>query len=693
MGFLAEAQEKTSKAKKKESYKWLTEPGEQGFGLVIILFIICFFLDIVWVKSKGYSGLAPWWVFYIYAWRYSLYAGFGFLAITLLFFWVIRPKRKIYFWHYFSAWWLYITILGIFILNEEVIPGHFGLSNPLSIVLSLFTLLVSIIILRLIGIKIKGTRAEKFLQTKIIKGKMNRIILVLVYFFFFIVIPYGGSQVTKPKIGALPALGEGRKNPNVIIVTLDTLRADHVGIYGYTKPTTPNIDAFTSESIVFDNAFTPIPLTTPAHVSLFTGNLPQSHIVLENTSVFDSTPVTKPDGTEYANTAIGTILREHGYRSFAAVSAIHLGHQFGWGHFVDSLNEYEPPFDDDHWYLRPAFQITPLRLLAAILHQHSNPIRKSDSVVKTFDDWLWDWNPFCHHIIVPKGPFFAWLHFFDAHLPYDPPGEYLKKFDPDYTGKLTGSTHDVEMYNQDKDELAAHGVDLDRYVEHVKACYDGETLFMDEQFGKLIQILKDAKIYDNTLIIVCADHGEGLGERGFFGHNSVPFDYEMRIPFIVKPPNYQGGMKRIKEPVTLCDIAPTIYDITGIDAGVRMDGKSFADLLNGSSIEEEKHTWPVPGMVFLVAHSMRWPDRQVVRFLDREHQRVAWSYFDLVNDPGAFNDLYASEGILPEDDKLDLINWIDRTAADFQYLSERAQEKKDLDEWTIEQLKSVGYLQ
>jgi len=290
-------------------------------------------------------------------------------------------------------------------------------------------------------------------------------------------------------------------------------------------------------------------------------------------------------------------------------------------------------------------------------------------------------------------PFFTWLHFFDVHMPYDPPGEYLKKFDPDYKGMLSGSTPDVEAYNQHKDELAGNGADLDRYVEHVKACYDGEILFMDEQFGKLIAILKEAKIYDNTLIIVCADHGEGLGERGFFGHNSGPFDYEMHIPFIVKPPNYNGAMKRVSDPVTLCDIAPTICDITGVAPGMKMDGKSFAGLLNGSSIEVDRHTWPVPGMVFLVAHSMRWPDRQVVRFLDRERQKVVWSYFDLVNDPGAFNDLYTAEGILPEDDKLDLIKWIEKTSADFQYLSRQAQEKKDLDEWTIEQLESVGYLQ
>ena len=182
-----------------------------------------------------------------------------------------------------------------------------------------------------------------------------------------------------------------------------------------------------------------------------------------------------------------------------------------------------------------------------------------------------------------------------------------------------------------------------------------------------------------------------IGERGFIGHNSVPFDYEMKVPLIVKPPNFKGPSKRISEPVTLCDIAPTIYDMLGIDPSMRMDGRSILPLLDGSAGKGE-FDWPVPGMVFLVAHSMRWEDRQVVRSLDQETESIVWSYYDLMTDPGAFNDLYASEGILPEEDKFELMKWIEETGADFKYLSTQAHEKKDLDEQTLEQLRAVGYL-
>jgi arylsulfatase A-like enzyme len=214
---------------------------------------------------------------------------------------------------------------------------------------------------------------------------------------------------------------------------------------------------------------------------------------------------------------------------------------------------------------------------------------------------------------------------------------------------------------------------------------------MDEQFGRLINVLKGRGLFDDALIIVCSDHGEGFGERGFIGHNSVPFDYEMKVPLIVKPAGFKGPGRRETAPVTLCDIAPTIYETLGIEPGIRMDGRSFLGILDGTTNEGE-FDWPIPGMVFLVAHSLRWEDRQIVRNLDRETEKVTWSYYDLISDPGAFYDLYESEGILPNEDKIALIKWIDDTVADFKYLSTKAHEKKDLDDWTIEQLKAVGYL-
>jgi len=644
--------------------------GFSALALTLTLFAASFLFDITWVQQKGYAGLVPWWIFF----RNGLliYGGLAFAAFILspLIGWFFRPTGSGWIIDRFAGWWLFMTIILVHFINDEFSSGNLSLANPPSVIITLITILVSIALLRFIGYRLARHG----------RGGSKRGIYIAFILLVLIGLPLG-YNMTKPGSAPPAGGGEGNRPPNIILITLDTLRADHLGIYGYDKKTTPNIDGFARDSIVFENAFTPIPLTTPAHVSIMTGNLPQSHMIFQNTSVFDGSPISKPNGKTYENTAIGTILRENGYETFSAVSAIHLNNKFGWGHCADSLNEYEPPYSNP--FLRSTFQLAPIRFVSAALRLPFETIRKSDSVIGCFLEWETNRQS--------DRPFFTWLHCFDVHLPFDPPGEYIRKFDPDYTGKLSGSSVDVTKYNEHREELAAKGVDLERYLVHVNACYDAELFFMDEQFGRLTDELKGRELYDDALIIICADHGEGFGERDYIGHNAVPFDCEMHVPLIVKPPRYSEAGRRVGDPVTLCDIAPTIYDTLGIEPGITMDGSSFSSILKGSDHISE-FDWPVPGMVFLVAHSLRWDDRQIVRSLDRESERVVWSYYDLVADPGAFNDLYESEGVLPEVDKFALIGWIDETVADFKYLSVHAHENEDLDDWTIEQLKAVGYL-
>lgn len=670
MGSLQEFPDQVSKISNAK-HEGRTHPfGFSALALTLTLFAASFLFDITWVQHKGYAGLVPWWIFFRNG--LLLYGGIAFATFILspLIGWIFRPGGSGWMIDRFAGWWLFMTIILVQLINEEFVSGNLGLTNPPSVIISVTTVLVSLALLRFVGYRLAR------------HGRGGRKWGIHIAFILLVIIGLPlGYHMTKPNIAPLAGGREVNRPPNIILITLDTLRADHVSIYGYEKKTTPNIDAFARDSILFANAFTPIPLTSPAHTSIMTGNLPQNHMVFQNTSVYDGTPVSKPNGKTYENTAIGSILRENGYETFSAVSAIHLNNKFGWGHCADSLNEYEPPYSNP--FLRSTFQYAPIRFVSAGLRLPFKVIRKSDSVTDSFLEWEMNRQS--------DRPFFAWLHFFDVHLPFDPPGEYLRKFDPDYTGELSGNSVDVEKYNEHSEELAARGIDLERYLVHVNACYDGELFFMDEQFGRLIDELKGRELYDDALIIICADHGEGFGERGYIGHNAVPFDYEMQVPFIVKPSQYSEVGRRVSDPVTLCDIAPTIYDTLGIDPGIRMDGISFLSILKGPDNKRE-FDWPVPGMVFLVAHSLRWDDRQIVRTLDRESEKVVWSYYDLVADTGAFNDLYESEGVLPEMDKLALIGWIDDTVADFKYLSVHAHEKEDLDEWTIEQLKAVGYL-
>ncbi len=643
-----------------------------GLPVLISLFLITYFIDVYRVLLKGYEEPTP----------YAVFISNGFVLYLLLavVFWLLSPiAGKIFRTRYenpffagFASWWIFVTLLFVLYVNEELIGGRLGFGNPESIVFSILSLAMPLAILKYVSGRVRGVYLSG-------RGMLSIYAITFFMLLIIVVMPFLLNAIG-PDTPATPSEGDSH---DVILITLDTLRADHLNIYGYEPETSPSIDEFARDCVVFDACFTPMPLTNPAHASMFTGNLPQNHLVLTNTSAYEQIPTIKPDGTAYENMSFVEILREQGYDSFAAVSAVHLGNEFGWGKSFTSLNQYTPPFKGH--FANSVYQLAPMRFIAKALRKPINYIRKSDEVFATFLQWD-DWR----QPVSGREPFFAWLHCFDVHVPYNPPGGLERIYMPDYSGSLTCSGPDVQKYNTDRDELLAEGADLDEYIQYANACYDGEIRFMDEQFGMLIDELKKRGIYNDSLIIVCADHGEGIGERDFIGHNSVLVDYETRVPMFIKPPGYSGGGARVKLPVSLCDIAPTVYDFLGIDSSLRMDGESLKPLVDGEP--GRGFGWPMPGMIFLKSHSLRWKDRQIMRNIEPETEAVVWSYYDLRTDPGAFVDLYATEGLLPERDKTSLLEWIEGTSADFAYLAGKAHEKEELDEWTIEQLRANGYL-
>jgi arylsulfatase A-like enzyme len=643
-----------------------------GFFLLIALFSATFIFDLLWVHHKGYQGLVDWVLFaYFSLTLYMFFAVGAFLIAPVVGRILCKPKRRrARIFDFFTPWWVYIILLIVLLVNEELISGRFSFANAKAIIGTLLAFIIPSMLLTYLGKK----QSEKPDPPK--SKPVKTLCYFLSAFLLLFVFAPLAIHLTSPTL-----IDISSDKPSVLLITLDTLRADHLNTYGYGPDTGDAISAFAEESIVFENAFTPIPLTNPAHATIFTGNLPQNHLVLTNTSAYEGSPTLKSDGTAYENLSFATILHEQGYKTFAAVSAIHLGNEFGWGNCFDSLNQYMPDIGESY---EIDFQIAPVRFATKISNSGIQYVRKSDEVNETFRKWL-------PPVLAKPRPFLAWLHYFDVHVPYSPSSEDLidMYLDNDYSGFLKCRGPDVKRYNEEKGKLKAEGLDLDEYISYARACYDAELLEMDMNFGRLIDDLKRKGLYDNTLIIVCADHGEGIGERNFIGHNSELVDYETRVPLFIKPPGYKGRGKRVHSPVTLCDIAPTVYDILDIEANVRMDGTSLVPLIDG---EDVRTGWPVPGMIFLNSHSLRWENKQVIRAINPETQAVEWSFYDLSTDPGAFNDLYATEGLLPENLKSALLNWIDGTGADFSILAGKAREKKALDAWTIEQLRANGYL-
>jgi arylsulfatase A-like enzyme len=317
-----------------------------------------------------------------------------------------------------------------------------------------------------------------------------------------------------------------RQRWNVLLVTIDTLRVDHLGLYGYDRNTSPNLDDFAREAAVFDNAIVPVPLTSPSHMSILTGAYPAEHGVLLNAYWLDD-----------SNLTLAEALKEEGYATAAFVGAKWvLGSRFGYGQGFD------------------------------VYREGRRKERRAKDVNRNALHWL--------RKNGRREPFFAWVHYYDAHCDYAAPRPFYDMFYPDYAGTLDprgkcGKT-DFDRMLLGEDDLA-----------YVKALYDGEIRYVDHQLGALLKELDRAGIDDRTLVVIVADHGEGLGELGVVGHNASLRDYEVRVPLVVRVPGRKRESRRVEQQVEVVSLGATILDLLGIEAPAPLGSGSFARLLEG----------------------------------------------------------------------------------------------------------------
>ncbi len=301
------------------------------------------------------------------------------------------------------------------------------------------------------------------------------------------------------------------KNPSsrasrCLILTIDTLRADHVGAYNDSVDYTPAMDKLARSSIVFDRAYTPVPFTLPAHCSLLTGLYPPRH------GVRDNGPFRL--GTEVITLA--EIAQQNGFRTTAFVSAFPVDSSFG-------LDQGFELYDD------------------AYISQESIAIfiyseRPADETMEQAIQWIKS---------AADSRWLMWIHLFDPHLPYTPPQRLVQKY-----GNL----------------------------------YNSEIAFADEQIGKLHQLLESQGLLEETLFIITADHGEGLGDHGEETHGTFIYNTTVHIPLFIHQPAVLKH-RRSQEAVSLVDIMPTVIDWFGWKEPSIQDGLSLKDhLLKDSSL-------------------------------------------------------------------------------------------------------------
>ena len=347
-------------------------------------------------------------------------------------------------------------------------------------------------------------------------------------------------------------------SPNVILITLDTVRAANMGLYGYARSTTPNIDAFAREKrVVFSQAFSTAPWTLPSHASMFTGRWPHE------LSADHDTPL---DGTY---PTLAEYLRDRGYVTggFAA-NLKYCGRGSGLSRGFSHYEDYRPSLREaasSSTLVRTVADNFRLRRLIQD-DEHLNRITASQTTGRALA-WILD-----HR----DRPFFAFLNYFDAHEPYLPPPPYDRKFGP---GRAQGKHSPLHHWLWNP---AVQHQSLDDTVKQEEIdAYDGALAKLDDELGSLLLVLEKSGVLENTLVIITSDHGEEFAEHGVYEHGYSLYRPGVQVPLIVKPPRSQRSAVRdsvSEAPVSLRDLAATIVDVLGLGAGSPFPGVSLARL-------------------------------------------------------------------------------------------------------------------
>jgi arylsulfatase A-like enzyme len=340
--------------------------------------------------------------------------------------------------------------------------------------------------------------------------------------------------------------------PNVLFVVLDTVRKDHLTVYGHDRPTTPALESFADEAHVYEEAVAPAPWTLPVHASMFTGRYPSDH------------GATQEDPYLAGATTLAESLSAAGYATSC----------FSSNAWITPYTRLTAGFDaqDNFFKVMPGDLLSGplaaawqrindsdrLRGVADRLVELGNAVHerlaagggedsKTPSVVDSTIDFVDD----------ADGPFFSFINLMDAHMPYHPPEEYAAEFAPGVDS--TAVCQNSKAYN-----CGARDIDDEEWTA-IRGLYDAEIRHMDAQLERLFDHLKRAGEWEETMVVVCADHGELHGEHGLYGHEFNIYDPLVNVPLLVKHPELPAG--RTDEQVELLDLYHTVLDATGAEPG------------------------------------------------------------------------------------------------------------------------------
>ena len=464
-------------------------------------------------------------------------------------------------------------------------------------------------------------------------------------------------------LGGILVAGCGLPAPdapvNLIVISVDTLRADHMSLHGYPRNTTPRIAAFAETAVTFENARAPWPKTVPSMVSMFTSRPPHVTGVMfgsRNQYVRDE------------ELLLAEIAKQNGLATGAVISNAVLGAATNFGQGFDTYIE--------------SYKLV-----------RGSPGYRADTVTELAAEWLRNQ--------ASDQPFFSWVHYVDPHATYDPPTEYSMPFFADETYDPTPLRLNADDNNFDSGvagRIWRQNGGQDQQGWYV-ANYDAEVAYTDAEIGRLLDVIDEEGLLSNSLVIITADHGESLGEHNYyFEHGWYPYNAPAWIPFVVYWPGIPEFGRRVSYPVGLINLVPTVVDLMGweLEGDAPFHGRSLAPVLRGDQDRVDDYVVVEAGEGGLERDDFlrsiedaRWkllhvPSKQYQRGM----QQMPYELYEVRTDPMETNNVIAEH---PELANL-MQALLEQRLTDTDSPGEYPQRLPDYSEAEIENLRSLGYI-
>jgi len=474
------------------------------------------------------------------------------------------------------------------------------------------------------------------------------------------------------------------RRPNVVLIILDTLRADHLSCYGYPMKTTPNIDAFAAQAVRYSRAYAAASYTLPSIASILTGLYPCGHGANRTKGPVKnsfSIQTLYEQGLNDNNSTLAEFLKQAGYSTAGIVSNIYLSRSFGFQQGFDY-------FDDD---IPSVASVMPMCAALPFLN-----------IFFPVDDFLTS-RGHNGHRIAPQinasaisclnrygrtSPFFLMLHYFDVHHPYFPERLGMKSVPDSIRHRYNRCANYLDVENQIVSSvMQGQKKLLQDEKDFLINNYDRQLLLLDEKVGEVFSYLKEKKLYDESLIIIAADHGESFGEHNLMLHGICLYEDNLHVPLIIKYPLSDQKKGTVGYPVSLTGLVPTVLSYLTIDTPDFIQGASFVNpqkqVLFAMNIQNPFTPWLLPELFKTDTFSLFNNGYKLIKF-NNGHDQLYY----LNNDPYETINVIAQQSSTGAGLRKDVAKYIEK------YTDRRVFKNtpQDIDKATLDNLRNLGYI-